>query len=156
MPSLISIRTARSCDAPALSTLIVQLGYTLDAAAVSARLECYSGDRSVVLIAERESKVVGVLSFHAIPLFHENANLGRITAMAIRADCRRQGVGRLLVRAAEEHAISLRCSRIEVTSGDHREHDAHLFYAAQGYHPDCRRFLKRLPSSTGIDTSHLK
>jgi len=144
MPPLISVRSARPGDAAALSILIAQLGYTLDAAAVSARLECYSDDRSVVLVAERESEVVGFLSFHAIPLFHEDTNLGRITAMAIREDCRRQGVGRSLVRAAEDHAINLHCSRIEVTSGDHREHDAHLFYLAQGYLSDCRRFLKRL------------
>jgi GNAT superfamily N-acetyltransferase len=149
MPSLISVRSARSCDALALSALIAQLGYILDAAAVSARLECYSDERSMVLIAERESEIVGFLSFHAIPLFHENANLGRITAMAIREDCRRQGVGRLLVQAAEEHAIRLSCSRIEVTSGDHREHDAHLFYMAQGYSNDCRRFLKRLSTPGG-------
>jgi N-acetylglutamate synthase-like GNAT family acetyltransferase len=144
MPSLISVRRACPSDAPAISVLITQLGYALDATAVCTRLEDYSGDRSMVLVAERESHVVGFLSFHAIPLFHEDASLGRITAMAIREDCRRQGVGRSLVRAAEEHAIQLHCSRIEVTSGDHRENDAHLFYLAQGYFSDCRRFLKRL------------
>ncbi|HEY8903736.1 MAG TPA: GNAT family N-acetyltransferase [Chthoniobacterales bacterium] len=146
MPPCIRIREARGGDAHALSALISQLGYELDEKNTAARLEHYNNDRSAVFVAQRDSELIGFLSFHAIPLFHENADLGRITAMAIREDCRRQGVGRLLVQAAEEHAVSLHCSRLEVTSGDHREHDAHLFYLAQGYCMDCRRFLKHLPS----------
>jgi hypothetical protein len=45
---------------------------------------------------------------------------------------------------AEEAAAACGCLRMEVTSGDHREQDAHLFYQAQGYRADCRRFIKDL------------
>ncbi len=88
--------------------------------------------------------VAGFLSFHAIPLFHEPGRLGRITAMAIDPAFQRQGVGRALVAAAEVFAIQSGCQRMEVTSGDRREKDAHVFYRALGYDSDCRRFLKRV------------
>ena len=49
-----------------------------------------------------------------------------------------------MVAAAEKIAADGGCLRMEVTSGDHREQDAHLFYQSLGYRTDCRRFLKDL------------
>jgi len=86
---------------------------------------------------------MGFLSIHAIPLFHEAGRLGRITAMAIDPRRQRMGIGAALMGAAEGFAWSVGCSRVEVTSGDGREKDAHLFYQGQGFRSDCRRFLKR-------------
>lgn len=140
-----TIRTARPEDAPAIATLITILGYSLSPDQVPGRLAEYSGENNRVFVALTGEAIIGFLSFHASPLFHETAKLGRITAMAIDPQFHRQGVGRALVQAAESFAIACGCSRIEVTSGDHREQDAHLFYQAQGYHSDCRRFLKRFP-----------
>jgi GNAT superfamily N-acetyltransferase len=142
MPS-ISIRYALPSDAESVSDLLAQLGYALSPIDVIRRMERCNEDFSKVFVGVLDLRVVGFLSFHSIPLIHENASLGRITAMAVHSDYHRKGIGRLLLQAVENHAISLNCSRIEVTSGDHREHDAHIFYASQGYHSDCRRFLKR-------------
>jgi GNAT superfamily N-acetyltransferase len=50
-----------------------------------------------------------------------------------------------LVAEAEEFAWNNGCSRIEITSGDHRP-DAHAFYEAIGYFQDCRRFIKERPT----------
>lgn len=141
----ILIRTAILEDAPAIARLIRILGYSLPPDQIPGRLAEYSGDTSRVFAAVDQQTVIGFLSFYATPLFHENAKIGRITAMVIDPTFHRQGVGRALVKAAEEFAYQCQCSRIEVTSGDHREHDAHLFYLSQGYQSDCRRFLKRLP-----------
>ena len=139
------IRQAHAGDAEAIAGLIAVLGYGLKAGHVPARLKAYGGDSSRAFVAlDKSGALVGFLSFHAITLFHEAGALGRITAMAIDPGHQRQGVGKALVQAAEEFARGRGCTRIEVTSGDHREADAHLFYAALGYASDCRRFLKRL------------
>jgi GNAT superfamily N-acetyltransferase len=143
----IGIREAGPGDAEALAHLIGVLGYDLDAAGVVGRLVQYGTPWGRVFLAESGGRVVGFLSFHLIPLFHESGSLGRITALAVDADCHRMGIGRSLVAAAETFALANGCSRIEVTSGDHREHDAHLFYADLGYASDCRRFLKHLTAS---------
>ena len=50
--------------------------------------------------------------------------------------------------AVERYAARIGCSRIEVTSGDHREQDAHIFYQILGYKADCRRFIKSITVNT--------
>lgn len=142
------IRAATSDDTPFLTELIGFLGYTLTVDQILGRMEEYSSDHSRVLVAVLEGKMTGFLSFYAAPMFHEAARLGRITAMVVHPQFHRQGVGKALVGAAENFALQCDCARIEVTSGDHREQDAHRFYQALGYHVDCRRFLKRFVVET--------
>lgn len=144
------IREACPEDAETISRLIDVLGYDLSSIHVADRLAVYRDGISRVFVAHNDAGLVGFLSFHAIPLFHEAAMLGRITAMAIDPSHHREGIGSSLVRAAEDFAISLGCSRMEVTSGDRREQDAHLFYTALDYRSDCRRFLKHLTNTEQI------
>lgn len=141
------IRQAQARDAAGIAHLISVLGYALGEQDVPARLEAYANDASRVFVAVHDSgAIVGFLSFHASPLFHEPGALGRIMAMAIDPEHQRQGIGTALVQAAEDFARACGCLRMEVTSGDRREKDAHVFYAGLGYASDCRRFLKRLES----------
>ncbi len=140
-----TIRRATVNDVEGLSHLISVLGYSLAVPEMAQRLEAYDTDASRVFVAVHASGgLAGFLSFHATPLFHETGFLGRITAMAIDPAHQRRGVGTALVRAAEDFARSSGCLRMEVTSCDRREKDAHVFYAGLGYASDCRRFLKRL------------
>jgi GNAT superfamily N-acetyltransferase len=145
-------REAQLGDAESIARLIAVLGYGLEPAQVSERLGAYRNESSRVFVALLEATVVGFLSFHAIPLFHQPAMLGRITAMAIDPQHFRQGIGSSLLKAAEDFAVRVGCSRIEVTSGDHREGDAHLFYASQGYRSDCRRFQKQIRGTEQVET----
>ncbi len=138
------IRQAQPGDAGAIASLIAVLGYALDGDAVPGRLAAYTREGSQVLVAVRDAVVTGFLSFHAIPLFHAEGFLGRITAMAVDPRHQRRGIGTALVLAAEQHAREHGCTRMEVTSGDRRVKDAHVFYAGLGYAVDCRRFLKHL------------
>jgi len=140
------IRSASPEDAPALAALIAVLGYDLDEEGVRLNLEACSDLSRVFVATADDGAVTGFLSFHLIPLFHQRGHLGRITAMAIDPAYHRHGIGRALVAAAEGHALAHGCTRIEVTSGDHRSGDAHLFYQSLGYLSDCRRFLKSLAS----------
>jgi hypothetical protein len=50
--------------------------------------------------------------------------------MAIDPNHQRKGIGGCLVKAVENFGISIGCLRMEVTTGDRREHDAHRFYSA--------------------------
>jgi GNAT superfamily N-acetyltransferase len=121
------IREACSADAEAIARLIGILGYDMDELGAADRLDLYHDDFSRVFVASNDSGLTGFLSFHAIPLFHESARLGRITAMAIDPQFQRKGIGTTLLQAAEHFAVSVGCSRMEVTSGDRRAQDAHLF-----------------------------
>jgi GNAT superfamily N-acetyltransferase len=141
-PGAIIIRQALLGDAPGFPNLMTELGYPATEQFVRERLaQLASGAEDVVFIADCAGEVGGFLSFHVIPLFHVEGNLGRITALVVSSRFRRCGIGQKLVTAAEEFAWAHGCVRVEITSGDHRA-DAHAFYEAVGYRQETRRFLK--------------
>jgi GNAT superfamily N-acetyltransferase len=136
------VRSARPGDAVAISELLLELGYPSSTGQVEQRIAAnLSSTGTAVFIAESDQRLIGVLSFHCIPLFHADGALGRITSLVVATDYRQRGIGRLLVSAAEEYGWAHGCTRVEVTSGDHRS-DAHAFYQRLGYQADCRRFIK--------------
>ncbi len=139
----IIVRPATESDATSISALLSELGYSLEVAHVKKNIALLSSSLSdAVFVAEADSSIVGVISFHVIPLFHVVGNLGRISSLVVSSQWQRRGVGGKLVQAAEEFGWSQGCLRIEVTSGDHRA-GAHEFYQNLGYQFDERRFLKR-------------
>ena len=142
----IVVRPAAAADAAAISVLLNELGYPLDVTQVKNNISLLSvSANDAIFVAEASSSVVGVLSFHVMPLFHVVGNLGRISSLVISSQWQRRGIGSSsrLVKAAEEFGLSKGCLRIEVTSGDYRV-DAHAFYQKLGYRIDERRFIKRL------------
>jgi GNAT superfamily N-acetyltransferase len=100
--------------------------------------------QGLVLVADWDGEVAGVLAFQIIPLFHIAGDLGRITALVVSSRLEQRGIGRRLVAAAERFGWERGCARIEITSGDHRP-GAHAFYEAIGYRVDTRRFVKSRP-----------
>jgi GNAT superfamily N-acetyltransferase len=71
------------------------------------------------------------------------ADLARITALVVSANCSRQGIGRQLLREAEAIARRAQAPRIEVTSNPRRE-IAHAFYLGCGYKESSKHFIKLL------------
>jgi len=137
-----AIRSAEPDDAPTVAELLATLGYPSPVADVARRVtSCAASSSTAVFVAEVARRIVGVASFHCIPLFHADGYLGRITSLVVAPEYRQRGIGRLLVASAEEFGWAHGCSRIEVTSGDHRP-DAHAFYEHLGYQLNCRRFIK--------------
>ncbi|EJE52192.1 acetyltransferase, N-acetylglutamate synthase [Acidovorax sp. CF316] len=119
------------------------MGYEASEALVVRKLAilaAQAGDN--VLLAEVDGRVASVISLHVLELFRAEGRIGRITSLVVDAGQRGRGVGEALVAAADRFFTGQGCVRAEVTSGDHRP-AAHAFYAAQGYAPDERRFLKR-------------
>ena len=67
----------------------------------------------------------------------------RITALAVAPGQQRLGIGRKLLREAEQRARQAGAARIELTTGSQRA-EAHAFYRACGYSESALRFLKPL------------
>ena len=136
------IRFVEEKDSEAIAILLCQLGYPNRGSDVLPRLRVYLADkRSTSMVAEIDNQIIGFISFHIIPLIHENGELGRITALVVDESHRRKGIARALIQAVEGFGRSNGCARFEVTANEKRT-DAHLLYQAMGYEPVLKRFIK--------------
>jgi ribosomal protein S18 acetylase RimI-like enzyme len=141
------VRKALLTDAESVSKLLNQLGYEASPKLIRDKLEALKLSAcDTVLLAQDGENIVGVISLHVLELFHQPGRLGRITSLVVDDDFRGQGVGAMLVCAADAFFAEQLCVRAEVTSSDHRI-QAHAFYQQQGYVVDERRFVKRYRGS---------
>jgi GNAT superfamily N-acetyltransferase len=142
--STLAIRDGRPADATAIADLLAELGYPAEAARVERRLVRIADDPgSRLFVAEVNGEIAGLGGLHVLPLV-EHDELGcMLTAMVVRADHRRQGVGAELVGAVEREARSRGCTRLVLGSADRRA-DAHAFYQSLGFEATGRRFVKTL------------
>jgi len=130
----VRIRLARTTDAAAVNKLLDQLGYPQDGTATTAtRIQAWGGDpSSAAYVADADGDVLGLVAVHICPFFERSGSWGRIVALIVSDQARRQGVGGQLLTAAESFAARRRCVRMEVTSADRRQ-EAHAFYQRCGY-----------------------
>ena len=141
---MITVRPATPADAVVIAELLTQLGYPTTAAPIPARLAAIQGEGGIVLVAVSErDRVVGLGSGARHATLHAGEQVAYITALVTAADSRGQGTGRALVGAIETWAASHGCTRLSVTSAEHRA-DAHAFYPRCGFPYSGRRFTKRL------------
>lgn len=139
------IRRAEHRDAVAIAALLGELGYPTDMDAATGRLgSLLSRQDYAVLVAEQDQRVVGLGSVHVLPLLHAGGSLGLITALVVSEAARGGGVGRQLALRIEEFARSQGCTRVIVTTANHRG-TAHAFYEQIGYEHTGRRYARTLP-----------
>jgi GNAT superfamily N-acetyltransferase len=141
------VRTATAADAAAMARLLGELGYPADADAMPARLAAVELAGGCTFIVTHDERVVGLSSVATLSVLHVDAPVCYITALVAAPEARGQGVGRLLVSAAEQWARAHGCIRLSVTSAEHRA-DAHAFYPRCGLPYTGRRFTKSLTSPT--------
>lgn len=147
------IREARPDDAAELSLLLVELGYRENEVdGVRERVDAWSHERNHRLfVAELEGRLVGAAALACVPYFERAGSCGRLVALVVAADARRQGVARRLVDTAEAAARDSGCIVMEVTSARNRT-ASHAFYKSIGYEDWCdrsARYLKDLvPGAT--------
>ena len=138
-----TIRSATADDAPALATLLSQLGYPTPAESVPARLFAVARDGGTVFLAQGADGPLGLAALTSHAAIHAAAPVAYITALVVSEQARGMGVGRSLVDAAERWARARGCVRLSVTSAERRT-DAHAFYPACGMPYTGRRFSKTL------------
>jgi GNAT superfamily N-acetyltransferase len=136
------IRHATSSDASAIKDLLIQLGYPkLTVDETNQKISSYSSENYALLIIEADHEVAGFISLHWFDIFHSVGKIGRMTAFCVDEKHRGQGLGKKLLKAAEDFLISKGCNKLEVTSNEKRTR-THKFYADCGYMEDSRRFVK--------------
>jgi GNAT superfamily N-acetyltransferase len=142
---MLNIRRAVPEDAGAAASLLEELGYKQSVEFFLERLEIFGQKPDeLVLVAEQDGSVLGILAFRAFLYFHEPGKQGRIIALVVSENARGGGIGRAMVAECEKFALECGCKRMEVTTGSQRE-KAHRFYESMGYQETSKRYLKPLP-----------
>ncbi len=109
------VRAARAEDGDALARLADELGYPSSAAQIRARLELLRSrpDHWIGVAIDRAGAVLGWIHVgRAITL--ETGELAEILGLVVSSACRRAGVGRELVSAAERWCRQAGLARITV------------------------------------------
>ncbi len=136
------VRPAEREDGAALSVLFTQLGYPDPDGEARARLVEPDPAREV-LVASLHGRILGVLVWHRLQPMHLAPAWGLISALVVDEGARGEGIGALLLGAAERRAQAWGCGQLELSSSLKRE-GAHRFYLAQGYSERPKRFVKAI------------
>jgi len=132
-----SLRAASVTDAAALAALLQQLALDeprADAQLLALRLSELPANR-VVLVAERDGKLLGTCTVHLIEhLAHNFARSAIVEDVVVDADARGLGIGQALLGKAIERARAWGCYKLALSSNHSRE-AAHRFYASLGFKP---------------------
>jgi GNAT superfamily N-acetyltransferase len=138
----IAIRTAAPDDAPAIASLLGELGYPTTPQAFGRRFERLAREPATWLfVAERRGRVVGLAALRVMALVERDEPVGRLIALVVTEDARGAGIGRMLVAHVEQRARREGCTELDLTSGDRRD-GAHAFYRRLGFVDVSRRFVK--------------
>jgi len=138
------IRPAIATDSADIAELLDELGYPSSAASIPSRLVSLTAERvSIALVAENEGRAVGIITAHSFASIHDDNPVAWITTLAVSTSVRKGGIGKALVKEAENWAHDRGCVRISVTTALHRA-GAHSFYEQLGYSHSGRRYTKVL------------
>jgi GNAT superfamily N-acetyltransferase len=138
-----TIRAAKPGHSKVLIGLIRSLGHEIDKKSLQKNLRTLSKAKEPPLVAVLDGRVVGLVGVHKMVAVHRPAPVGRITILVVADEAQDQGIGRMLVEAAEGYFRKAGCKLAEVTSHD-RLAKAHAFYRHMGYERTSMRFAKTL------------
>ena len=142
-PAKPKIRDAKPGDADMFVELVELLGKDVEEKGVRKRIGSLIKQRLAPLVVTLDKKVVGLCGVDSMIAIHRPRPVGRINILVVAEEARGQGIGRLLVEAAEAKLRADGCGMVEVTSND-RLASAHAFYRHMGYERTSIRFAKTL------------
>jgi aminoglycoside 6'-N-acetyltransferase I len=144
---IVTVRSARQDDVPALSRLFEQLGYATDEPTLRSQLEHFARGGAFALVAELSSHALAGLATVAVhPRLYTRAPSAQLTALVTDRAARRHGVGRALTRAAAEVAREAGCEKLYVRTNRRRQ-ESPPFYRSLGFEETHLTF--DLPLRTG-------
>jgi ribosomal protein S18 acetylase RimI-like enzyme len=123
----LTIRDAKLSDAPAIASLMCELGYETNRAEMETRLKLIlSNPAYKTFVAIMDGCVCGIVGTLAYPSYEHNDLSGRILALVTSSAARRRGIGHALIATAEKYFAQRGIMRIALDTRFTRE-EAHKF-----------------------------
>lgn len=128
-----TVRPPRPNDYDKMADLAAQLGYQSTKEEISARLaEMQDSSQYAVYVAELPGgRIAGWIGVHVFRSVETNP-CAEISGLVVDQQIRSRGIGKILLRTAENWARSRGCDAVSVLSNVKRDR-AHRFYTNNGY-----------------------
>lgn len=129
----VHIRSAVEQDAPDISELCVQLGYSATKLRIAARLKhVLQQPHHAVFVAEQANKpLLGWIHIRRVSTLILEQD-GEIDGFVVREEFRNRGIGSKLLRRAEKWAAQNGCPSLRLRTNVKRQ-EAHRFYDRRGF-----------------------
>lgn len=108
----LSIRAADNGDVDGLVELLRTAGLTIARDKLALRLRAIQGQPGILLIADEWGPPSGLIAVHWHPVLSADLKVGWISSLLVDPDRRRNGVARLLLKAASQAARSAGCGEL--------------------------------------------
>ena len=103
----------------------------------------HGDDRYSTFVAKADGRVAGLVTMvTALAIGHPDG-YSKVNGLGVLQEYRRNGIGKMLLKRAEQEAVANGTRYIGLASGFSRE-DAHRFYEMMGYQKTSYWFRKRL------------
>jgi N-acetylglutamate synthase-like GNAT family acetyltransferase len=141
---MLSMRKAEVKDIDALCELMTELaGHTISEEGMLDRLEhVEKSEIDYLFVCEEDNRILGLLGFRTRVNLEEVSKFGEISAIVVRFESRKRGVGRYMMDYADKLARDIGCKGMWLVSGFAREEEAHKFYKRLGYEINGYRFIR--------------
>ena len=139
----LDIRAVTAIEAPGLAILLAEAGHVFDARDLAARLATLRTPSGTALVALKWGPPSGLVVVHWFPTLHTLRPIAQITTLLVSGEDRRQGIGRLLVKAAAQAARVAGCGDLEIIA-DPDTPELAAFCRATGFADAGTRFARSL------------
>jgi GNAT superfamily N-acetyltransferase len=128
----LSIRAANSGDLDGLADLLKTAGETIARDRLTLRLNAVLDQPGALLLAEEWGPPSGLIAVHWHSVLTADLKVGWISALLVDPERRRNGVARLLLKAASQAARAAGCGELSIQAPDQPE-DLRTFCLATGF-----------------------
>lgn len=139
----LSVRSAQIADAEGLAELLSSAGSGVAKDRLAQRLAAMLDQPGAVLIADEWGPPSGVIAVHWHAVLTADLKVGSISMLLVDLDRRRNGIARLLLKAASQAARSAGCGELILEAPVGSE-DLRAFGLATGFEPTGEIFVRAL------------
>jgi len=113
----LEIRAATAADAAGMASLLAAHGHPVTPTDLAERLAAFRGGNAAALLAVQWGPPSGLLVMGWSPTLAAARPVALVSTLLVAADDRRQGIGRLLIKAAAQAARVAGCGDMMIAAG---------------------------------------